>query len=183
MNPLTLCSKCQKNQATVRLTQAQPGAPKSGTTAQGPGPLTQDTLLCEACAKSLGLPHPPPSKASSVAFLVNAARRSRRQALPTCRDCGMDMEEFRRRGRLGCPKCYEVFQQQVGELLEKVHGSRQHVGRVPGVSDHEIERQLALEEKRHELQIAVREEAYASAARLRDEIQALESRGSAPDNR
>jgi protein arginine kinase activator len=87
----------------------------------------------------------------------------------------MDLEEFRRRGRLGCPKCYEVFKAPVGELLERVHGARQHVGRLPGVSDGELERMQSLAELRQKLEVAIREEAYENAARLRDEIQQLEA--------
>lgn len=182
MNPPTLCSKCQKNPATVRLTQAEPGLQGCAQQANAPAKGIQDSFLCESCAANLGLPHPPPSKGTSISYLVSQARRGRRQPTLRCSGCGMDMDEFRRRGRLGCPQCYEVFKLQVGELLERVHGSRQHVGRVPGVSDVEIERQLALEELQHKLQIAVREEAYESAARLRDQIQALESRAASPES-
>jgi protein arginine kinase activator len=88
----------------------------------------------------------------------------------------MDLDDFRRRGRLGCPTCYETFQAQVGELLERVHGARSHVGRVPGVSDEELERLQALADLRQRLDLAVREEDYENAARLRDEIQGLQAR-------
>ena len=62
----------------------------------------------------------------------------------------------------------------VGELLERVHGARTHVGRVPGTSEKELERLQQMTDLRQQLEVAIRDEAYESAARLRDEIRALE---------
>lgn len=172
-----LCQNCQKHSATVRVTEVQsvPEGPHSG---DAPTQSAVDRFLCEICAQAMQLPHNISSKGPlNILQMLKTASRSKRQNLLACASCGMDLEEFRRRGRLGCPKCYEVFKLPVGELLERVHGARQHVGRVPGVSDGELRRLQALAELRHELEIAIREEAYENAARLRDEIQAIEGRG------
>jgi protein-arginine kinase activator protein McsA len=50
----------------------------------------------------------------------------------------------------------------------------QHIGRVPGLSDDDLERMQRLSELRRELDAAVREEAYESAAGIRDEIDSME---------
>jgi protein arginine kinase activator len=86
----------------------------------------------------------------------------------------MTLDEFRKKGRLGCAKDYEVFGAHIGDLLERVHGARTHVGRIPGSSEADLERMKRLVELRSRLDVAIREEAYESAARLRDELKALE---------
>lgn len=173
---MNLCENCNKYQASVRVTEVAGGAPSE----PGAPYSVQERHLCEMCAQSMQLPQTPSAKGPlNIFHMLYTARRTRRQGLPACSECGMDLEEFRRRGRLGCPKCYEAFKLPVGELLERVHGARQHVGRLPGVSDGELERLQALADLRQKLEVAIRAEAYESAARLRDEIQQLESKGAA----
>jgi len=92
----------------------------------------------------------------------------------TCPDCGMTLTELRRRGRLGCPKDYEVFREYLDELLERMHGATEHVGRVPGLAEGELERVRKISDLKHELGQAINEEAYERAARLRDELKTLE---------
>jgi hypothetical protein len=43
----------------------------------------------------------------------------------------MTLRDFRQRGRLGCPKDYEIFGAQLRDLLERIHGAARHVGRSP----------------------------------------------------
>jgi len=88
--------------------------------------------------------------------------------------------EFRARGRLGCPQCYEVFRASLEPLLEKIHGGTQHVGKAPDESsavDRSRERRLL--ELRRDLQTSVREERYEQAAKLRDELTRLEAEDAA----
>jgi protein arginine kinase activator len=89
----------------------------------------------------------------------------------------MTLEEFRKKGRLGCPKDYEVFREHIDELLERVHGAKLHVGRRPGISEDELNRMQNVTDLQHKLEIAIREEAYESAARIRDELKDLEGEG------
>ena len=174
---MTLCENCNKYQASVRVTEVATSAPTEGSAPYS----VQERNLCEICAQAMQLPQTHVAKGQiNIFHLLHTARRSRRQGLPACSTCGMDLEEFRRRGRLGCPKCYEVFKAPVGELLERVHGARTHIGRVPGTSDAEVERQRRISALRQELEVAIREEAYESAARLRDEIQQLEAKAARP---
>ena len=86
----------------------------------------------------------------------------------------MTLAEFRQRGRMGCPKDYELFAPQLQELLERVHGATRHVGRRPGVDEGTLARMQRVTELRHALETAIREEAYESAARIRDELKTLQ---------
>ncbi|MCH2103693.1 MAG: UvrB/UvrC motif-containing protein [Planctomycetes bacterium] len=105
---------------------------------------------------------------------MTAEQTKQRRKELKCKSCGMSVDEFRSKGRLGCADCYEVFKGPIAELLERVHGALEHVGRVPGLSDDDLERMQALSELRRELESAIREEAYESAASLRDRISQLE---------
>jgi protein arginine kinase activator len=103
-----------------------------------------------------------------------SAQQTRRRSELTCPSCQLSLEDFRKKGRLGCARCYETFGPHLGELLERVHGARKHVGRLPGTSEQDLQRLQQLDTLRRELDAAIREEAYESAARLRDELKALE---------
>jgi protein arginine kinase activator len=101
------------------------------------------------------------------------------QAMPACPTCGMNLEELRRRGRVGCEGCYDAFRGYLDESLERLHGATRHTGRLPGVPEGEIQRRQQVEGLRGELDLAVRDEDYERAASIRDEIQTLEG-GEAP---
>jgi protein arginine kinase activator len=110
-----------------------------------------------------------------LSTLVQTARKSALAPQPKCPECGITFEDFRTRGRFGCPKDYEVFRESLGPLLEKIHGSQKHTGRLPrgraAIDPASGDRLLRL---RRELQAAVGNENYEEAARLRDEIRKAE---------
>jgi protein arginine kinase activator len=183
-----ICQNCLKNAATVHVTEvASPviASPEQDASAAA-APQVTERHLCEVCAQTLDLPHAPAQQKAQLdiwKLLQITAKQPRRKGSPTCAGCGLQLEEFRRKGRLGCPQCYTAFAAHLGEVLERVHGARQHVGRLPG-SDAMIpeapadavalEREQRLVDLRRKLETAIREEAYENAARLRDELKQLE---------
>lgn len=176
-----ICQKCQKNPATVHSTELEPNG-------QG-GYSHQERHLCELCAASLDLPHAPATKKSAQdiwKLLQLSANQARKRAGPACPQCGMTLEEFRKKGRLGCAHDYRIFAEHLGELLERIHGAQTHTGRRPAhagqAAEPEVpeqakrEREERIQHLRAELENAIRKEAYESAARLRDELKAIEER-------
>jgi len=171
--PHVICQNCNKNQATIHVTDVYPA------TEETPQSTVNEHHLCEICAQTKELPH---TKSTSETVQANvwkllqitAEQTKQRRKELKCKSCGMSVDEFRSKGRLGCAECYEVFKGPIAELLERVHGALEHVGRVPGLSDDDLERMQALSELRRELESAIREEAYESAASLRDRISQLE---------
>ena len=150
----------------------------SPATEENPQSAVNERHLCEICAQTKDLPHNQSPGAAVQANVwkllqITAEQKRRREELK-CKGCGMSVDEFRSKGRLGCAECYEVFRGPIAELLERVHGAMQHIGRVPGLSDDDLERMQRLSELRRELDAAVREEAYESAAGIRDEIDSIE---------
>jgi len=176
-----ICQNCLKNAATVHVTeivQESPvPSPALGSTVEVEATYNEQHL-CEVCAQSMDLPNTPVAKktvADIWKLLQLSAQQTRKKSSQTCPSCGMTLEEFRKKGRLGCAKDYEVFAAHIGDLLERVHGARTHVGRVPGTSEADLERIKRQSDLRQQLDSAIREEAYESAARLRDELKQLES--------
>lgn len=181
-----LCQVCHKNNATVHITEIGPSRPDEdgggGNGSPGPSQVTEKHL-CQICAQSIhvNVQAVPKKTISEIwALLQQSAQKARRGRSVTCSRCGMTLEEFRRKGRLGCPECYRAFGREVGELLERVHGTRRHEGRIPGVSEEELDRSERLARLRRRLEVAVREEDYETAAKLRDEIQTIEARLESP---
>jgi len=95
----------------------------------------------------------------------------------TCPTCGIKYMEFKAEGRLGCPHDYKVFQTALEPLLERIHRSRRHVGKIPPNATANAGTQRELMDLRHQLRKAVESESYEDAARIRDLIRAKETPG------
>ena len=170
-----ICQSCQKHPASVHVTEIVEVAEAAGS-GKPARKEVHEQHLCETCAASVDLPHAPAMKKSPAdiwKLLQISAQQTKRRPSPACPDCGMSLDEFRKKGRLGCARDYEVFKNHIGELLERVHGARAHVGRVPGTSEADSLRSQRLSTLKQQLDEAIRSEAYESAARLRDEIKSL----------
>ena len=157
------CQRCEQGQATVHLTEIAEGGEK------------REIHLCEACAQQQDGPFELMGMLST-AFTPESTSTAADPAGLRCEECSLGYMEFRSRGRLGCPACYDVFRASLEPLLEKIHGGTQHVGKAPDESsavDRSRERRLV--ELRRALQTAVREERYEDAAQLRDDLTRFEA--------
>jgi len=92
----------------------------------------------------------------------------------TCTRCGMAYNEFKSDGKLGCDSCYHAFQKPVELLIKNVQGSTRHSGKFPRRSGTEMLQQRQVKALRDSLKVAISEENFEEAARLRDEIRGLE---------
>jgi len=175
---MIICQSCQKNLASVHVTEIVESAESNAPESNGKPRRKEvhEQHLCEVCAASADLPHASAIKKSAAdiwKLLQMSAQHTKKRGGPACPDCGMSLDEFRKKGRLGCARDYEVFKHHIGDLLERVHGARAHVGRVPGAREEEAPAVDQLSTLQRQLEQAIRSEAYESAARLRDEIKAL----------
>jgi protein arginine kinase activator len=163
------CDNCGERPAAIHLTQIEGN---SVTTAH----------LCEQCAAEKGV-----QTGASVAklplsgFLASVGQGAA-AALPadadagSCTFCGATLQDFRDTGRLGCAHCYAAFEQQLRELLRRVHGSNVHTGKLylPATPTQTAEPDKLNAELREQLRRAVEAENFELAAELRDRIRALE---------
>lgn len=167
------CQSCKDNPATVHVTEVVYGSEGAQSGEQS----LEERHLCEQCAQAANLPHTTVIKKSVTEvwkLLQASAQRGRKELAVACPDCGMTLAEFRQRGRLGCPRDYEVFMPHLRDLLERIHGATRHSGRVPGLDEDKLERLKLVGELQRKLEAAIRDEAYETAAQLRDELKALQ---------
>ncbi len=135
--------------------------------------------LCEQCAAEKGLESDCPSPSfpltDFLAQLGEGSTESATEVPAACSFCGLSLKEFRERGRLGCPHCWATFESHLRNLLRRVHGGTQHVGKVylpPDPSSGALQQRLT--GLRRKLDRAVHQEDFERAAELRDEIRTLE---------
>ena len=131
--------------------------------------------LCEQCAQAQQQGGMEIMGLLSSAFAAKTPAGTTEATDKRCPDCGLAYTEFRSRGRLGCPACYETFRTSLEPLLEKIHGQVQHIGKAPKSGEApERGRDRDLVALRRKLQAAVKDENYELAAKLRDELRQIE---------
>lgn len=156
-----LCDECGDNEAIIHLTNIQNNQ-------------ITTTHLCESCAGAKGLePGVTMGNLPLTDFLsqTNKAMTESGSTAGPCAYCGMKLEDFKKKGRLGCPHCYVTFEHHLRNLLRRLHGGAQHIGKVylpPNPSETQLQERLA--GLRRKLERAVESEDFEQAARIRDMI-------------
>jgi protein arginine kinase activator len=165
------CNQCELNEAVIHLTQIVNNE--------------MSTLhLCEACAAAKGVDvgiseaGEPAPLTDFLAQIGKSLGSDTAVATGHCPSCGLGAADLKRTGRLGCATCYSHFGPHLRNLLRRLHGGTQHVGKQFEPSGSEQGGSAArLLNLRRNLQRAVETEDFERAARLRDEIRKLESSG------
>ncbi len=165
-----LCDLCKQSQATVHLTEIV-------------DEQMTEMHLCEECASHKGAQMESHFGLSDLlAGLADFGKTTGPEETvetTTCPSCRLSYEAFRKIGRLGCAACYETFKESLGSLLKRIHGSTQHVGKVPHrpAGQPAVARPATaarprneLAELRRKLAQAIDQEAFEEAAKLRDQI-------------
>ena len=156
------CQKCDKH-ATVHLTEIINGE-------------KIERHLCEQCAQKEGIAIKPQGSISELlGNLIEAQEQTHELSDMSCPQCNISWSQFRKEGLLGCPNDYLAFEKPLSRLIEKTQdGADHHVGRVPAHSSGKLAQQLKLLTLRKDLKLALDEEDYEDAVRLRDEIRKCE---------
>jgi len=166
-----LCQKCQKNPATVHMQQFIHG-------------MKTELHLCQECTFKIENPEMAISFENIFkGFLdqlqlkyfgnVQNANVTPMVAAP-CSRCKMTYDEFKSGGKLGCETCYQSFSNEVSALLKNVQGSTRHEGKYPRRLGAGLRNKRQTDDLRASLKKAIEEENFEEAAKLRDEIRALE---------
>lgn len=168
-----LCDNCKERNAIINLTQVEHDS--------------KVTLhLCEQCAQLKGVETGGAVLKSPLGNFLGALGKGGGAGgalVPAsgdgvrCPACGSTLRDFRDAGRLGCDQCYVTFDAHLRDLLRRLHGSSQHVGKpyeVPGEAGREPDPRSRLLELKAQLRRAVEGENFELAAELRDRIRVLE---------
>jgi protein arginine kinase activator len=159
-----ICEICKKNVATVHLTEII-------------DQHRQELHLCDECASKKGLSV---KTHFTLQDLLTGLIEQRAEKIPeeilklACPNCGLAFREFREGGRFGCSEDYEVFKEPLIRLLERIHGSSQHTGKVPTKVDRDTSQQREILDLKQQLDTAVAREDYELAAKIRDKIHGVE---------
>jgi len=170
------CEVCQQGPASVYVTDLKYGP----DVPHGELGALETKSVCSSCAAHLGLPHattPAQDKAVLFKLLKKTAQKSAKPAGPACPRCDLALAEFRQTGRVGCADCYATFAPHLEAMLLGMHQATRHVGRGPGTSAAESDRTAEIARIRERMDLAIREEDYEDAARLRDELTKLQGEG------
>lgn len=169
--PVKKCEICSA-QATVFLTQIING--KSTRVA-----------LCAKCAKDKGVLDPSAFDLAEKLFSDVVQENESPQAgkagaplqpvstrlpLTLCPTCGFTLDDYRRVGRFGCSRCYDVFAEEIRPVLEEIQGHDEHLGKRPEHADRRVKVQQDVFQLEEKLFSAIKREDYEAAAKLRDEI-------------
>ena len=164
-----LCEKCQQNEVSVHLTDIVNNTKR-------------EYHLCRDCASSHGV--------SIKATLENfknltipefySPPENEEHETPSlkqsqdCPDCGMTYARFRKEGKFGCSRDYDLFSDSLDDLFGKIQPSSQHKGRVPGRFHGAMAQSLEMERLRQEMEQAAIDEDYEKAAALKSQLKSLE---------
>ncbi len=162
------CDICKKNDATIHQTIIVNGN-------------KEEMHFCEECAQKgvVGF-----NKAFSMEDFFGAFLGKEVKTIePTCKSCGMTIEQLKKTGRLGCEDCYNELRQYILPVIQNVHGRTTHVGKTPyGDFSETIEAfdkkgpTEVMDEAKTlsvELKQAIEKEDYESAAIIRDRIKVI----------
>jgi protein arginine kinase activator len=166
-----LCQNCKKRAANVHLTEIVNNAKR-------------EIHLCEECAQEKGVAIKTQIEGLEIPEFFgqlaqqqsHAAGEQPAEGQLRCEVCGLTFEAFRNMGKFACPNDYVAFKKGLLGLLDRIHGSTQHRGKVPSRTTDRIAEQKELMQLREELKHAVASEDYERAAELRDKVHTLEGR-------
>jgi len=94
-----------------------------------------------------------------------------------CDLCGMSFADLRREGKAGCPRCYDTFADELERTVAGIHGGTKHTGKAPAKYEAKMAEAEKIAKLRAKISEAVQAEDYETAAKLRDEIKAIEGKG------
>jgi len=157
-----LCDICKKREAVIHYTEVV-------------GNKVKKLNLCIECALVKGIDVQPPFPLGELfGGLMSSGFKSDIETNTVCPACGMTISDFRKTGKLGCGVCYKTFNKTLIPLLETIHKSSRHIGKVPGKEAKAKGRNLKIDRLNDKLRRAVNNEEYELAAKYRDEIRILE---------
>jgi protein arginine kinase activator len=161
-----LCQFCKLKEATVHVTEIADNKVKK-------------VDACAACAKEKNYNDPTAFALADHLLGLGASQKmeeaSEAVGAVSCDQCGYTQADFKKSGRLGCARCYEVFSEGLDSVLKTMHKDVRHRGKVPAALQRVLESSQLLNRLSKELQDAIQREDFETAARLRDEIKAAKA--------
>jgi len=168
-----LCERCKKNEASIHLSEVIKD-------------MKSEIHLCEACANEVGLNAKISDFSISIPEMLtflNVDDITDYKDDKFCTVCGFGFNDYKKDGKLGCPRCYNSMSEFITSVIINHHGDKRHTGKSPRYnektycSDDDLKNYKVNDENANDLQAqlesAIDEERYEEAAILRDKIRGL----------
>ena len=161
-----LCDKCKKNNATVHIRSVVNG-------------VATEKNLCGYCAANEGyndIQHNSLAQMLASVFNDTVSLSGGAKTL-RCPCCNSTFEQIAKSGKLGCSECYTAFKEKLLPSLKRLHGSTEHIGRIPNKAPLAVKTDTeSIEYLKMKLNELVAEEKFEEAATVRDKIKKIEGR-------
>ena len=167
-----LCQNCKKNEATTHLKQIINGD-------------MAESHLCSDCASHLGYSDMFSGFGLNLSELFGSLLGDTMPSLgagaaPRCPKCGTAFSDIVREGKVGCAECYRTFYDKLLPSIQRIHGKIKHSGKTSQGAPAEVKVETTaekIEKLKAEMNKAVAAQEFEQAAKIRDEIKALEEGG------
>ena len=140
--------------------------------------VSQSTNLCRDCAIKEGVfNNQPTSMFDDILSSFSSFLGLEEVNDIVCPVCKTSLKEFKTTGKLGCGNCYEVFREDVNNIIKRIAPFEKH--KQQEVKCKAKSKKLTKEEKilelRSQMAEAVSEERYEDAAKIKKQITKLEA--------
>ena len=141
--------------------------------------VSQTTNLCRECAIKEGVfnERPAPMFEDIFSSFANALGFEQVENY-VCPACKTSLKEFKTTGKLGCPNCYEVFREEVANVVKKIAPfethKQQEITEAKAVKTKQTKEEK-IADLRAKMAEAVKEERYEDAAKIKKQITKLEA--------
>ena len=139
--------------------------------------VSKATNLCRDCAIKEGVFEPQTSIFDDMFASFADFFPFEKVADVSCPVCKTTLREYRSTQRLGCPNCYEAFRDEIANVIKRIAPFTAHKQDklLTKPESKTTSKQDKIAELRQELSLAVKEERYEDASKLKKQIQKLEA--------
>ena len=140
--------------------------------------VSQKTSLCRDCAIKEGVFNQGTSLFDDMFSSFSDLLGYEQVENLVCPVCKTSLREFKSSGRLGCPNCYDMFREEIANVLKRIapfETHKQDVIKTKSTKSKKLTKEEKIEQLRAEMKIAVSEERYEDAAKIKKEIIKLEA--------
>ncbi|MBQ3046141.1 MAG: UvrB/UvrC motif-containing protein [Clostridia bacterium] len=164
-----LCQNCGKNEATTHIKQIINGD-------------MAESHLCSECASHLGYSDMFSGFGLNLSELFGGFLGDTKPSVssgksPRCPKCGSSFDEIVHSGKVGCADCYRTFYDRLLPSIQRIHGKIKHSGKTAAVASAQPKVETTaekIEKLKSAMNDAVAKQDFENAAKIRDEIKALE---------
>lgn len=158
-----LCEKCKKNKSSIKYSQYING-------------LKVDYSLCDDCFKKINYNNSFINNFFDSFFSNNILLDSYEKNYQ-CDICGNTFEQFKNSGKMGCTNCYNIFREKLNPIFNNIQEKNIHIGKRPKNLETYKPNLDSIEILKEKLNIAIKNEDYEQAIKIRDKIKQVERGG------